>query len=324
MGDNPVRGEPSVVVSASLAYDRIMTFPGSFKEHILPDKAHVLSVSFLLDSLRLLRGGVAGNIAYNLALLGERPAVVGAAGADFAEYRAAFERLGIDTSCVLDVAGEPTASAFMMTDLDDNQIAAFYPGASVHAAGMSVRDLAVHARYGLVGATTPDAMRKHAAEFAAMGCPYVYDPSQQIVALPPEDLLAGIEPAAVLVGNDYEYAMIAQKTGLSLDELAVRVPIVAITYGERGSELRRGAQAVAIPAAPPRQLADPTGAGDAYRAGLLKGLLLGLDLEITGRIAALAATYAIEQHGTQEHNYTPAEFVARFDAAFPDYAGAML
>lgn len=314
---------PSVVISASLAYDRIMTFRGSFKDHILPEKAHVLSVSFLLDSLRLLRGGIAGNIAYNLALLGEPVAVVGAAGYDFGDYRAAFTELGIDTSLVRQVAEEPTASAFLMSDLDDNQIAAFYPGASVHAAEISVRDIGQHARYGVVGATTPDAMRKHVAEFAAIGLPYVYDPSQQLVVLPPDDLLAGIETAAVVVGNDYELAMLGRKTGLGVDDIAARVPLVVVTYGEQGSELLRGGQTVRVPAAKVEKVVGPTGAGDAYRAGLLKGLLLGLDLDVTGRLAAVAAAYAVEQHGTQEHTFTPEEFVARFDATFPDYAGAI-
>ena len=319
----PAMNGPSVVISASLAYDHIMTFPGSLSDHILPDKAHVLSVSFLVDSLRRQRGGIAGNVAYNLALLGEPSAVVGAAGSDFGPYRVAFEGLGIDTSAVLHVEDDFTASAFITTDRSDNQIAGFYPGALRHAAEVSVLDLAARARIGLIGATTPDAMRLHAEQFAEAGCPYVYDPSQQVVALSADDLRAGIDRAWAVVGNDYEFAMIARKTGLDIPDLTDRVELVAVTYGEHGSELIRGGDVVRIPVAAPDVPSDPTGAGDAYRAGLLKGFLLGLDLSLTGRIAALAATYAIERHGTQEHAYTPAAFVERFDRSFPDFAGAI-
>ena len=314
---------PSVVVSASLAYDYIMTFPGSFKDHILPDKVHVLSVSFLFDSMRRQRGGVAGNIAYNLALLGEPAAVVGAGGSDFGSYRVAFEGLGIDTSLVLDVPDELTGSAFMTTDLDNNQIAGFFPGASVHSAAISVTDAAARARVGVVGATTVEAMRRHASEIAGAGCPLLYDPSQQVASLGAEDLMAGIDAAWAVAGSDYELAIVAQKTGLGIDDLAARVPLLVTTYGERGSELRWRGEVVTIPAVPGEPLVDPTGGGDAYRAGLLKGLLAGFDLPVSGRLAALAATYAIERRGTQEHAYSAEEFVPRFDRAFPEAAGAL-
>ena len=324
MIDPVSRGDgPNIVISASLAFDYIMTFPGSFKDHILPDKIHVLSVSFLFDSMRRQRGGVAGNIAYNLALLGEPALVVGAAGSDFGSYRVAFEGLGIDTSLVLDVPDELTGSAFMTTDLDHNQIAGFYPGASAHAAAVSVSDAAHGARIGVVGATTPDAMRRHASEITEAGCPLLYDPSQQVVTLSAEDLMAGVDAAWAVAGSDYELAIVTQKTGLGLDQLARRVPLLIVTYGEQGSEVRWRGQAVRIPAVPARPLVDPTGGGDAYRAGLIKGLLLGLDLPVSGRMAALAATYAIERRGTQEHLYSAAEFVERFDRSFPEVAGAI-
>lgn len=313
---------PQVVVSGSLAYDYIMTFPGSFRDHILPDKVHVLSVSFLFDTLRRHRGGVAGNIAYNLALLGEPVSVVGAGGSDFGSYRVAFEGLGIDTRRVLDVPDELTGSAFMTTDLDNNQIAGFFPGASNRAAELSVSDLAETARVGLVGATAPGAMRRHAAEIAA-ACPLVYDPSQQVVGLAADDLRAGIDLAWAVIGSDYEFAIIEQKTGLTVSQLAAKVPLVVVTFGDRGSELRWGGEMVRIPAVPGSPLADPTGGGDAYRAGLLKGLLLGLPLAVAGRMAALAATYAIERHGTQEHLYDAAGFAERFDRSFPEYGGVI-
>ncbi len=316
-------GAPRVLVSASLAYDYIMTFPGSFKEHILPEKAHVLSVSFLFDSLRRHRGGIAGNIAYNLALLGEPSAVVGAGGSDFGSYRVALDGLGIDTSLILDVPDLLTGSAFMTTDLDNNQIAGFFPGASVHAAEISIRTAMDGMRLGIVGATSLEAMRGHVSEIAASGVPLVYDPSQQVVALSAEDLVAGIDAAWAIVGSDYEFAMITQKTGLEIDDLAERAPLLIVTYGDQGSEFRLGSDHVKIPAVRTDAIVDPTGGGDAYRAGFIKGVLLGFDLPICGRLGALAATYAIERHGTQEHAYQSDEFVERFEHAFPDERGTL-
>ena len=312
---------PAIAISGSLAFDHIMNFPGSFRDHILPDKVHVLSMSFLFDSMRRQRGGVAGNIAYSLALLGERPALVGAGGADFADYRAILEQLGVDTRLVVEVDGELTGSSFMLTDMAGNQIAGFYPGASVVADTISVRDVADECAFGVVGPTTIEAMRRHTQEFADARCRLVYDPSQQVVSVPGEDLAAGIESAWAVIGSDYEFAVIERKTGLTIDDIAARVELVGVTYGENGSELRCGGDSVRIPIVTADPLIDPTGGGDAYRAGLLKSLLLGWDLEMAGRVASLTATYAIEHHGPQEHSYTPEEFVVRFDAAYPEFAG---
>lgn len=314
---------PRVVVSASLAHDFIMSFGGSFQDHILPDKLHVLSVSFLLQGLRRQRGGVAGNIAYSLALLGERPLLVGAVGPDFGEYREAFNSLGVDMSLVYEDDKELTAYAFMMADLHGNQIAAFYPGASGHAEQLPVAEAARGLQYGLVGATSPDVMRQHSQAIASAGCRLFYDPSQQIVVLPKEDLVAGIELAWGIVLNDYELGMVEKKTGLGLDALRERVPFVGVTFGEQGSELHHDGQTVRIPTAAAEPVVDPTGGGDAYRSGLIKGLLLGVDLAVCGRMAALAATYAIERHGPQEHEYVADMFVERFDRAFPDFRGAL-
>jgi adenosine kinase len=265
---------------------------------------------------------VAGNIAYNLALLGEPVTLVGAGGSDFGAYRVAFDGLGIDTRLVLDVPDELTGSAFMTTDLANNQIAGFFPGASHRAEEISLAETARHCRIGLVGATAPGAMRRHAAEIAA-ACPLIYDPSQQVVGLPAEDLTAGIEVAWAVIGSDYEFAMMEQKTGLSVEALAARVPLVVVTFGEQGSELRCRGEVILIPAVPAEPLADPTGGGDAYRAGLLKGLLLGLDLPTCGRMGALTATYAIERHGTQEHVFNAEQYVDRFDRSFPGYTGVV-
>jgi adenosine kinase len=314
---------PNVVVSASIAFDYIMSFPGSIRDHILPDKVHVLSVSFLYDSMRRLRGGIAGNIAYNLALLGEPSTLVGGVGPDFGDYRDAFERLGIDLSLLVETPDLMTGSSFMTTDREGNQIAGFFPGASVIANDISVEEAARSARLGLVGATTLEAMHKHATEIAACGCPLIYDPSQQVVALPADDLIAGIDLAWAIVGSDYEFAIIEQKTGLTIDAIAERVPLTVVTYGAYGSEHRYQGERYKIPAVPADPVADPTGGGDAYRAGLIKGILLRLEWPVVGALAALSATYAVEHHGTQEHSHTPESFIARFDRAFPHFAGAL-
>lgn len=316
-------GTTPVVISASIAYDYIMAFGGSFADHIIPDKTHVISVSFLVDSLRKQRGGCAGNTAYSLALLGTASTLVGAVGHDFGPYRAVFEALGIDLSHVIEVSEHATASAFMMADRKDNQIASFFPGPADLAAEIDVTPLGNRARYGLVGPTGPEVMKRHAAQLGASNCRLIFDPAFQIILLSGEDIVAAVDRAWGLIANDYEYAMIEKKTGLSVDDLEQRVDLLVVTYGEEGSELRQGGRRVRVPAAKAVTVVDPTGAGDAYRAGLLKGLLLGKELDVAGRLAGLTATYVVEQVGTQEHCYTPEEFVARFDFSFPDFAGAI-
>jgi adenosine kinase len=216
-----------------------------------------------------------------------------------------------------------TASAFMMADRKDNQIASFFPGPSDLAADIDVRPFGNLAKYGIVGVTNPEVMIRHAAQFGESGCRLIYDPAFQIIILSGEDIKAGIDQAWAVIGNDYEFAMIERKTGLTIDDITDRVEFVAVTYGEQGSELRTGGRIARCPAAPAEVVRDPTGAGDAYRSGLVKGLLLGLDLEVIGRLAGLTATYVVEQVGTQEHSYTPESFIARFDRSFPDFAGAL-
>ncbi len=310
---------PRVVVSASIAFDHVMSFGGSFKDHILEDKAHVLSISFLLDSMKKQRGGVGGNIAYSLALLNVPCALVGAVGSDFEGYRDVLSAMGVDLSSILTVDDDFTSSSFMNADMAGNQIASFYPGAGGRSAELDVTEQARIADYGLVSAAAPDAMVKHAEEIAAAGCKLVFDPSQQIVILDGDQLSRGIDLAHMVVGNDYEFGMIERKTGLSIDDIARRVPITVVTYGSQGSELRAGGEVVKVPVAAPDPIVDPTGGGDAFRAGLLKGLLLGKSLAVTGRIAALTATHAIEHHGPQEHSFTPESFLDRFRTSFPEY-----
>lgn len=314
---------PQVVVSASIAFDYVMSFNGSFKDHILADKAHVLSVSFLLDSLKQQRGGIGGNMAYSLALLNVPCALVGAVGPDFGSYGDVLEEIGVDLSLVTTIPGDFTSTSFMNADLAGNQIAAFYPGAGNHSSRIDVTDLSRTAEWGIISAAAPDAMIKHAEEIVASGSRLVFDPAQQIVILDGDKLSRGIDIAEVVIGNDYEYGMIERKTGLTIDDIARKVPLAVITYGDRGSEFRAGGEVVSIPIAAPEPFVDPTGGGDAFRSGMLKGLLLGKDLPVVGRIAALAATHAIEYHGPQEHSFTPASFLTRFRRAFPDYADSL-
>jgi adenosine kinase len=311
------------VVSASIAFDQIMSFNGSFTDHILAEKAHVLSVSFLIDSLKKHRGGVGGNIAWSLGLLGEPSALIGSVGEDFAEYRATLEGVGVDTSGVVVVPGDFTASGFLNADMHGNQIVSFYPGAMRASRDIDMSAAADAAEYAIVGAHDPEGMMRHVREAAASRARLIFDPSQQIPILSGEQLAEGIDLADIVVANDYEFSMIGRKAGLSLDEIERRVDMLVVTYGENGSEIRAGGERVQIPVAPLRGMVDPTGAGDAYRAGLIKGLLMGVDLDVVGRIAAQAATYPIEHYGTQEQQYTIDEFIERFDQSFPDYAGRL-
>ncbi len=314
----------TVLLSGSLAYDHIMVFPGHFEDHILPDKIHVLNVSFLVDSLDRLRGGVAGNIGYSLALLGAPCRIVATVGVDFDEYRAELERIGVDTSGIHLIDKERTASAFITTDRSDNQITGFYPGAMTRAREVSASNHLDDVALGVISPTDPTAMIRHSHELAAAGIPYVFDPGQQIIALSASALIEGIAGARMLIGNDYEFAMISEKTGKTRDELIRGCETVVVTYGELGSTIYddHGKTEHRIPAARARKVVDPTGAGDGYRAGLIRGMLAGLPWDVAGRIGSQAATFVVEVKGTQSHEYTLDDFVQRFDESFPEYADA--
>jgi adenosine kinase len=315
----------SIVVTGSVAFDYIMSFPGYFTDHILPEKIEILSVSFLVDTLKRQRGGCATNIAYNLALLGERPTVMATVGQDFAEYRAWLEARGVDTSGIMVIEDDFTASFFVNTDQRGSQIASFYTGAMSKAGRLSFRNTAhQQARLAIVSPNDPAAMTAYARECADLGIPYIYDPSQQIIRLPAEDLIEGTRHAAMLIVNDYEFEMIKNKTGLPDAELADLAGLLIITRGEKGSTIFTKGARIEIPAVPPRRLADPTGVGDAYRAGVIKGMLHGASWQATGRMAALAATYALEEHGTQNHQYSRQEFATRYRETFGDSGEACL
>jgi adenosine kinase len=310
----------NIVVTGSIAYDYLMTFPGRFVEHILPEQLHRISVSFLVDDMRRQRGGCAANIAYNLALLGERPRLMGTVGQDFGEYRARLEEIGVDTALTQRQPDLFTASFFVNTDQDGNQIASFYTGAMARARNLSFHDLdGGEIDLVVISPNDPEAMVNYAAECWELGIPYLYDPSQQIIRLSGEDLLAGLEGCDLLVVNEYEFEMLREKTGLSAEAIRFApASACVVTLGSEGAHVWERETLHAIPSVPPRRADDPTGVGDAFRAGLVKGLALGLSWDLAGRMGALAATYALEEPGPQSHYYTLAEFVARYRQFFDD------
>jgi len=314
----------NIVLTGSVAYDYIMTFPGYFRDHILPDHLDSISLSFLVDSMVRLRGGIAPNIAYTLALLGEHPHLFATVGEDFEEYRSWLEQNGIDASGVRVIPGVYTASFFANTDRANAQIASFYPGAMAYAAELSLHD-ALDYRPDLVviSPNDPVAMNSYVKECQELGIPYVYDPSQQIVRLSAEELKRGIEGALALFVNEYEYALIQKATHVNPEVLLGSLTshentFMVVTQGEDGARIDTKDASVHVPVVPPEQIVDPTGIGDAFRGGFLAGYSHGVDWETCGRMGALAATYCLEQRGTQGHSYTPAEFLARFRKFFDD------
>jgi adenosine kinase len=306
----------SVVCTGSIAYDYILSFKGHFKDHILADKTHILNLSFLVDDLRKHRGGVAGNYAYNLALLGYPAAVLATAGSDATEYRDWLQARGVDCHGLRLLDDEITATGFTTTDLDANQLTGYYGGAMGRAAILGVDDAPHGAEAFIVGPNDPAAMTRLVKECREKGIPFVFDPAHQLPRLSAEDVTEGARGAWILIGNDYELELIMERTGRTIDGLMELAEIVVTTLGREGSRIATSAGVVDIPPAPARRESDPTGAGDAYRSGLVAGLLRGLELEQAGRVASLAATYAVEQVGTVEHSYTLAEFSQRYRAAF--------
>ncbi len=309
----------NIVITGSVAYDYLMTFPGYFQDHILPDKLESISLSFLVDSMVRLQGGTAPNIAYTLALLGEKPRIFAAVGEDFAEYRTWLETNGIDTTWAKVVPGEFTASFFVNTDLSNAQIASFYPGAMARASELSLKTVASEELDMIViSPNDPEAMKSYVTECIDLGYKYIYDPSQQIVRFSGEELRAGIEGAFALFVNDYEYALTQKMTGMSEEMLLDYVEVLVVTRGENGSDIYTKDCRYHIPVAPPIRIGDPTGVGDAFRGGFLAAYGRGLDWETCGQVGALAATYCLEETGTQTHTYMRREFIDRFSECFDD------
>jgi adenosine kinase len=308
----------NIVLTGSVAFDYLMKFPGYFRDHILPDKLEHISLSFLVEEMTRWRGGTAPNIAYTLALLGERSHLMATVGEDFEEYRAWLESIGVDTSAVKVIPGLFTASFFCNTDRANAQIASFYPGAMAHACELTFRSLPYRPDLAVISPNEPHAMNCYAAECRELGIPYLYDPSQQLARLTAEDVRSGIEGAWGLFVNDYEFGMAQKLTGMTLADILAHVKLMVVTCGDQGATVYAGGQEFTIPVVPPRCICDPTGVGDAFRSGFLAGYARGLDWELCGKLGALAATYCLEQNGPQTHCFTRAEFVARFREHFDD------
>jgi adenosine kinase len=307
-----------ILLTGSVAYDYLMTFPGLFKEQILPERLASISLSFLVDSMSKQRGGVAPNIAYSMALLGERPRVMATVGEDFGDYRAWLDSKGVDTSLMKVVPGLFTASFFATTDQDSAQIASFYPGAMDVASTQSLKELDHKPDLVIVSPNAPDAMMKFPAECRELGIKYLYDPSQQVLRLEGNELARDMEGAYFLFCNDYEYGLISKKTGWELKQMLEHVKVLVITRGKDGADLYTDDKEVHIPTVPEDEIIDPTGVGDAFRGGFLAGYAHGFDWTLCGEIGSLAAVYCLEQRGPQSHTYTCKEFVERFRKHFED------
>lgn len=308
----------SIVLTGSVAYDYLMTFPGRFREHILPDQLDRLSLSFLVDTMVKRRGGIAANIAYTLALLGERPIVMATVGEDFEDYRAWLDSKGVDTSSIRTIPGLFTASFFVNTDLTNSQIASFYTGAMARAADLHFADLPQAPALAVISANDPGAMQAYIRECRKLGIPYAYDPSQQVVRTDAACLREGIEGSQSVFGNDYEFGLIREKTGLAVTDICRTADFVVMTCGEAGVRVFGDGQEILVPSVAPTSLVDPTGVGDAFRGGFLKGRLHGLGLERCAQMGVLAATYCLESQGTQGHDFDLARFTARFRQHFDD------
>jgi adenosine kinase len=314
-------GPRKALICGSVAFDTLMVFDGRFREHILPEQIHILNVAFLVPQLRREFGGCAGNIAYNLRLLGDTGVPMATVGRDFAPYREWFERIGLPLDHIRTVDSELTAQAFITTDLEDNQITAFHPGAMqhahlnevAHAAGIDIGIVAPDGRQGMI---------EHAEQFAELGIPFIFDPGQGLPMFEAVDLNRFIEQADWVTVNDYEWQLLQQKTGLTVRDLTQRVEALIVTRGHKGSSIYTQEAQFEIPCARTSAVVDPTGCGDAYRAGLLHGLLRGLDWEMTGRIAAVMGALKIESRGTQNHRATPAQIERRLAESFGDAMAA--
>jgi len=307
--------EPRVLICGSIAFDTIMVFNDRFRNHILPDKVHLLNVSFLVLEMRREFGGCAGNIAYNLNLLGGAPVMMATVGEDDAPYRARFADLGLDTSHVRTVPGTFTAQAFITTDLDDNQITAFHPGAMIRSHEVAV-DAASDIRLGIIAPDGRDGMLAHAKQMAAAGIPFVFDPGQAMPLFDRDELRAFVHDARYLAVNDYECELLQERSGWSRDELAGRVDAMIVTKGAEGSEITTGGDTIRIPTVAAKEEIDPTGCGDAYRAGLLYGIAHGWDWRSTGQLASLLGSLKIGHRGGQNHVFDRASIGSRYEEAF--------
>lgn len=311
-----------ILISGSIAYDRIMDFPGFFKDHILPEKIHKLSVSFLINGIRENFGGTAGNIAYSLKLLGEDPLVIATIGEDNKNYFDWWQKNKINYSKIKIVKKEKTASAYIMTDKDDNQITGFHPGSMKDFNLLNIAELKKYSGKSLaiISPENKEGMMKKVSDYAKSGIEYIFDPGQQLPVFSKRELLKAIKYAKVVIGNDYEQELIFKTTSLSLDQLVKSAGIFITTLGSQGSSIKTKKETIKIKPVKATKIIDPTGAGDAYRAGFVKGLINNLSLEECGQLGSLAAVYPVEYYGTQEHNYSLKEFKERYRENFKQEA----
>jgi adenosine kinase len=305
----------SALICGSMAYDTIMVFHDKFKNHILPEKVHILNVSFLVPVMRREYGGCAGNIAYNLKLLGEKPLIMAAVGHDFEPYAQWLGQNNLSSEFIKILDSSYTGQAYITTDEEGNQITAFHPGAMSYSHLNSVPN-DDNIRIGIVSPDGKEGMQLHAAQFKESDIPFIFDPGQGMPMFNGEELLQFIEQATWLTLNDYESELMQERTGLSLEEIAAKVEALIITLGGQGSKIYSQGQCIDIPAAKPKGILDPTGCGDAYRAGLLYGLLNDLDWATTGRIASLMGAIKIEHNGTQNHSFDMESFQQRYLDSF--------
>jgi len=292
-----------ILVSGSLSYDRIMDFPGYFKDHILPEKIHILNVSFCAETLRESFGGTAGNIAYNLGLLGERPVIISQAGPDFFKYNDWFIKNGLYNLSVKIYKNQPTALCYIITDRNDNQITGFFPGAMKYPAVLDLKKIK-GAKIAIVAPGNTVDMIRLPRLYKKLKIPYIFDFGQQITILSINDLKEAILGARAVVGNDYEISLMLKKTGFSKKRLFRNIDLIVTTLGPRGSIFETKKKRIKIPPAKPKNESDPTGAGDAFRAGLIKGLILGLPLDKIGKLASVVSVYTVEKYGTQTHHFS--------------------
>ena len=305
----------SALICGSMAYDNIMVFEDRFKDHILPDQIHILNVSFLVPTMRKEFGGCAGNVAYNLRLLGGDGYAMATVGGDFSNYKHWLAKQAIDTRYITEIDSEFTAQAYITTDLDDNQITAFHPGAMNES---HINKVATDSGI-TIGMVSPDGrqgMIEHAAQFAAAKIPFVFDPGQGMPMFDGADLRTFIDQATWVAVNDYESQMLQERTGWSAAEIAGHLEALIVTRGAEGSYIYTGGERLDIPAATPEAIKDPTGCGDAYRAGLLLGLMNDLDWASTGRLAALLGAIKVASLGTQNHHFTRSDIVAEYAKQF--------
>jgi adenosine kinase len=314
-----------VGVTGSVAFDHIMNFPGSFKDHILPDKIHCLNVSFLVHNLTRIRGGCAANIAYAMALHGLRPRLVAAVGSDFADYRTWLEAHGVETAGARVFPDLLTASCFITTDKDNNQITGFYPGAMGRARELALEILpGKRPAFATISPNDPEAMTRYPAECRRLGIPFLFDPGQQVIALDGRQLEDGLRGAKVAVLNDYEWSVVSEKTGRTGRDVLELAEAVVVTLGADGSRIHaRGEDAIHVKPVKPREVVDPTGCGDAYRGGLVRGILAGLDWKTCGQLGSLTGTFCIEAKGPTGYHFTRESFAARFESAFGAVAPAV-